>query len=142
MPARIRHFVHTNQTTGTTALTSSYGTARAHNLTEGLAPFITAGVSWAAFLETVNVHVHAISGATSLTVRVTSDADGDTCIIPDTTATISTGVTTAARGTVAFSAGVAMTNLDPATTNSTVYVWAKTNAGTANLKESTIVWTE
>jgi hypothetical protein len=144
MPARIRHFVHTSQTTGTTALTTSYGTARTHNLTQGLAPFITAGTSWTAFLESLNITVDTIAaGATSLTLRVTSDVGGDECIIPDTTATISTGISTATDGTVAFSSGIAFTNINTANqADAIVYVWVKTNAGTCNLAYSTIVWSE
>lgn len=135
--------IHVCQSTGTTALTSSYGTARAIDLTDGLALFQRSARFWQGFLETVTIHVHGISGASSLTMRITSDSTGDTCIVPDTTATISTGITTSARGTIAYTGGgVAVTNADPAQTNSTVYVWVKTNAGTCNLKEATIVWRE
>jgi hypothetical protein len=43
---------------------------------------------------------------------------------------------------VAFSAGVGMTNLNPTQTDVILYVWVKTDAGTCNLKESTLVWRE
>lgn len=143
MPSKITNFLHVNQTTGTTALTNAFGTARDHNLTANLPSFQQAATRWVGILETVNVHVHAIAGgATKLTVRVTSDATGNESILPDTEATIATGIGTATTGSVAFSAGVGMTNLNPTQTDSIVYVWVKTDAGTANLKEVTLTWRE
>ena len=101
------------------------------------------GLQWVGILETINLHVHAIAGGcTKLTVRVTSDAAGNESVVPDTQATLATGVGTATTGSVAFSAGVGMTNLNPTQTDTSVYVWVKTDAGTANLKESTLTWRE
>ena len=143
MPSKITNFLHVNQTTGTTALTTAFGTARAHNLTLTLPAFQQASKQWVGILETVNIHVHAIAaGATKLTVRVTSDAAGNESILPDAQATIATGIGTATQGSVAFSAGVGMTNLNPTQTDTTVYVWVRTDSGTCNLKESTLTWRE
>lgn len=143
MPTRVTNFLHVSQTTGTTGLTNAFGTARTHNLTLNLPSFQSTAKWWAGILETVNLHVHAIAGGcTSLTVRVTSDAAGNESILPDTVATIATGIGTGTTGSVAFSAGVGMTNRNPTQTTTTVYVWVKTNAGTCNLKDSTITWRE
>jgi hypothetical protein len=143
MPSKITNFLHVSQTTGTTALTSAYGTARAHNLTDNLPAFQQAAARWTGILETVNVHVHAIAaGATKLVVRVTSDSAGNESILPDTEATISVGIGAATTGSVAFSAGVGMSNLNPTQTDSIIYVWVRTDAGTANLKEVTVTWRE
>lgn len=142
MPTRITNFLHVSQTTGTTGLTNAYGTARVHNLSEFL-PDFAKNRFWAGIIDTVNLHVHAIAaGATKLTVRVTSDAAGNESILPDTEATIATGIGTATTGSVAFSAGVGFTNLNPTQTDTIVYVWVKTDAGTANLREATITWRE
>jgi hypothetical protein len=139
--ARITNFIHISQTTGTTALTTAFGTARAHNLADK-APMLSAK-RWAGILDSLNIHVHAIAGgATKLTVRVTSDAAGNESILPDTQATIATGIGAAATGSVAFAAGVAMTNLNPTQADCIVYVWVKTDAGTCNLKEVTLAWRE
>ena len=143
MPSKITNFLHVSQTTGTTGLTTSFGTARDHNLTLTLPAFQQAAKQWVGILDTVNLHVHAIAGGcTKLTVRVTSDAAGNESIVPDTEATIAVGIGTATTGSVAFSAGVGMTNLNPTQTDTTVYVWVKTDAGTANLKEVTLTWRE
>lgn len=141
MPARMTTFLHVSQTTGTTALTTAFGTARTHDLGANLPPFAVKPY-WLGILDTVNIHVHAISGCTKLTVRVTSDAAGNESILPDTEATIALGIGTATTGSVAFSAGVGMSNLNPTQNDANVYVWVKTDAGTANLKEATIVWRE
>jgi len=142
MPARMTTFLHTSQTTGTTGLTTSYGTARAHDLGAGLPPFAVKPY-WLGILDTLTLHVHAIAGGcTKLTVRVTADATGNETILPDTQATLNTGIGTATTGSVAFSAGVGLSNQNPTQTDAIVYVWAKTDVGTCNLKESTIVWRE
>lgn len=143
MPSRVVNYFHVSQTTGTTALSTSFGTARAHNLTANLPPPQADARTWTGFLETVNIHVHAIAGGcTQLIVRVTSDAAGNESIVPDVTATIATGIGTATTGSVAISAGVGLTNRNPTQTDCIVYVWARTNAGTCDLKESTITWRE
>ncbi len=141
MPTRITNFLHASQLTGTDGLTNAFGTARVHNLADKVPT--NAARRWVGILETLNLHVHAIAGGcTKLTVRVTADAAGNESILPDTQATIATGVGTATTGSVAFSAGVGMTNLNPTQTDVIVYVWVKTDAGTCNLKESTLVWRE
>jgi hypothetical protein len=141
MPTRITNFLHVSQTTGTTALTNAFGTARAHDLA-AFRPSFAQNTFWVGILDTVNIHVHAISGCTKLTVRVTSDAAGNEAIVPDTEATIAIGIGAAATGSVAFSAGVGITNQNPTQTDALVYIWVKTDAGTANLKEATITWRE
>jgi len=142
MPARLTTFLHASQTTGTTALTTTFGTARVHDLGKELPPFAVKPY-WVGILETINLHVHAIAGGcTKLTVRVTSDSAGNESIVPDTQAAIVTGIGSATTGSVAYSAGVGMTNLNPTQTDAVVYVWVKTDAGTATLKEATLVWRE
>ena len=141
MPTRITNFLHASQLTGTDGLTTAFGVVRAHNLADKI-PTVNAR-RWVGILETLNLHVHAIAGGcTKLTVRVTADAEGNESILPDTQATIATGIGTATTGSVAFSAGVGMTNLNPTQTDVILYVWVKTDAGTCNLKESTLVWRE
>jgi hypothetical protein len=104
---RITNFIHLSQTSDTTALTTAFGTARVHNLADK-APMQSAKW-WVGILDSLNLHVHAIAGGcTKLTARVTSDAAGNESILPDTEATIATGIGTATTGSVAFSAGVAL----------------------------------
>jgi hypothetical protein len=86
-------------------------------------------------ISAIYIHVHAIAaGATSLIIRVSPDATADEILVPDTTATISTGFTTAARGGVVFKVDV-----DAYLETPTIYVTVKTNAGTANLKYVNVI---
>jgi hypothetical protein len=55
--------------------------------------------------------------------------------VPDTTATLSTGYTTATRGGVVYKV-----DLDAFLDSDTVYWTVKTNAGTANLKDLKITF--
>ena len=143
MPSQITNSLHASQVTTTTAITNAYGTARAHNLTASFPTFQQSSPRWIGILETLGVNVQGIAGgATKLTVRVTSDAAGNESILPDTEATIATGIGTATTGSVAFSAGVGMTNLNPTQTDTIIYVWVRTDAGTANVVQSTIDWRE
>jgi hypothetical protein len=142
MPTRITNFLHVSQTTGTTGLTTAFGTARAHDLA-AFRPSFAQNTFWVGILDTINLHVHAIAGGCAkLTVRLCSDAAGNESILPDTEATIATGVGTATTGSVAFSVGVGVSNINPTQTDSLVYVFVRTDAGTCNLKESTLVWRE
>lgn len=88
------------------------------------------------YISAIYIHVHAIAaGATTLTLRVSPDSTGDESIIPDTTATIATGYTTANRGSVVYKVDV-----DAFLASSTLYWTVKTNAGTATLKYITFVY--
>jgi hypothetical protein len=86
-------------------------------------------------ISAIYVHVHTIAaGATSLIIRVSPDATADEILVPDTTATISTGFTTAARGGVVYKVDV-----DAWLETPTIYVTVRTNAGTANLKYVNVI---
>lgn len=76
-------------------------------------------------------------GAASTVVRITSDLAGDECLVPDTTATISAGVTTATKGTTVYKTDIVV----PSSTN-IVYVWVKVDAGTAVLDKVTVTGVE
>lgn len=73
------------------------------------------------------------AGAANITFRVTSDASGDVTIIPDTSAAIVVGITTATVGSVVYKVDIAIPVED-----STVYVWLKTDAGTCKAREITL----
>jgi len=85
------------------------------------------------------VHVNTIAGgATTLTLRLSTDAAGDNPWIGDTTATISTGVTTAASGAVTIKMDVPFIK----TANDILYCHWKTNAGTCTVDAINLTWTE
>jgi len=87
-------------------------------------------------ISAVYIHVHAIAaGATSLVLRISPDSTGDEMLVPDTTATLSTGYTTATRGGVVYKVDV-----DAFLDTDQVYWTVKTNAGTATLKDLKITF--
>ena len=81
--------------------------------------------------------VAGISGnfPTSLTMRITTDSNGDTCLITDTASTISAGIDTTTVGTADYKADV-----NVALADSKVYVFCKTNTGTAVVDSVTITY--
>ena len=106
-----------------------------HDLYGGLAfaqdPFIER-------LESIEVQVKSISGAATLTMRMTRDAAGDDIVIPDVAGTIATGITTVTVGAVVYTVGIPIA----ARTASTFYLHFKVDAGTVEIDESTITWVE
>jgi hypothetical protein len=91
------------------------------------------------WLYTLRLELAAIAGgATSITARLTQDAGGDDVIMPDTTATISVGITTATEGAVVFDIDAPLWT----TSGSTLYLHAKTNAGTVTLVASQLLFGE
>jgi hypothetical protein len=77
-------------------------------------------------------------GCTSLTVRLTRDLAGNQAWVGDTTATISTGITTATEGCVLIKIDVDYKHL----ADSTVYLHARTNAASCNIKAIELTWEE
>jgi hypothetical protein len=87
-------------------------------------------------ISAVYIHVHAIAaGATSLVLRISPDSTGDEMLVPDTTATLSTGYTNATRGGVVYKVDV-----DAFLDTDQVYWTLKTNAGTATVKDLKITF--
>lgn len=70
------------------------------------------------------------AGATALTIQVSSDAAGDKMLIPATTATLNTGLTTATKGSIVLRADVDMSLI-----TDQIFITLKTDAGTATLVE-------
>lgn len=63
--------------------------------------------------------------ASKLTIRITTDSDGDNTIFPDTEATIATGLTTNTTGVVSYS--IQLPFVDTASAATTFYLIAKTD---------------
>ena len=142
MPSRIISFFHYSQNNTDMA---SVGTAfdktkaHAHDLRSGAAGMLAPSEFYGR-IEGVQLRCDTIAGsATKLTFRLTLDSDGDRAIIPDTEATIATGVSSATDGYVTFSGGVPFFQTMG---GGTLYVMVKTDTGTVTLKESIITWSE
>lgn len=88
-------------------------------------------------LSALTLNVDNIAGATGLTVRLTRDAAGDVIVIPDTTATFSTGITTASRAGI-----VIKLDVDYKHTDSILWCHFKTTGGTCNVRTIEFTWEE
>jgi hypothetical protein len=133
-------FVHNAVHSGLSiAANTTYATARRHNLDlysdyKGILP----APAYRGKLGSLFIRVNTIAGAaTTLTMRLTSDASGDKVVFGDTTATISTGVTTATDGAVTFK----IDSLWSADTDNLYCFW-KLDAGTATVENIQITWEE
>ena len=135
---KVGSFVHTITHDVAIAATNAYSTTRRHNLdlTSDTNPGET--IPFRGRLDSINIVLDTIAGgATTLTVRLTRDLAGDDIAFGDTTATISTGVTTATAGsvTIKFDALYGYSS-------DSLYLFWKTNVGTANVDKITVNWME
>lgn len=134
-------FIHNSAHTGLTiALTNAYvAGAQRHTIPLNQDQSNVVGSkSGVARLSALWVRVDTIAaGATQLTVRLTRDLAGDQPWLGDTTATISTGITTATVGSILIKIDVDYRHSDQ-----NVYLHAKTNAGTCNIKAIELTWEE
>ncbi len=141
--AKVGSFLHDSFVVpnSTPVLGTSFATADVHThpMGTGLPPFRSAG-DYYGIIEGIHVKLTSIAGgATTCTIRVCLDANGDTTIVPDTTATIATGITTATSGCIAVKVGLPVFQV---LGGMTLYLFAKLDAGTADMVASCITWRE
>lgn len=87
-------------------------------------------------LSALYIQVSTIAGgASAITCRITRDAAGDEIIVGDTTATISTGITTATAGAITI-----RMNIDYKHTSGALWVHMRTNAGTCTATRVELFW--
>ena len=147
MPTRITNFLHDSVVEPDPApvLGTAFDLAdvHSHNLTATLPTFQRNGRNYYGIVEGIHIRLTSIAGgATKLTFRITLDAAGDRIVVPDTEATIVTGITTATTGAVAFSVKIPIFQILNSPGNGTLYLFAKLDAGTASWSESVLTWRE
>lgn len=138
-------FIHSSSHALNVACTTAYGTARRHQIdlqdTTGITypdgkPF-TRECARLSGLYLILDTLSAGPAPTSITVRICRDAAGDQPVIGDSTATISTGVTTATAGAVTYKI-----DLDYFHTDSVLWVFFKTDAGSCQVRRIELTWEE
>jgi hypothetical protein len=136
--AKVGSFIHTiTHAPLSLNATTAYGTGRRHNMnlqedyTGNAPPRLNIR------LGTLNIRLNTIVTAASVTMRLTRDLAGDDIAFGDTTATISTGVTTAASGNVTFKIDSLYGNTDD-----NLYCFWKLDAGTATVDQIVVNWEE
>lgn len=142
--AAVGSYVHMPTHTLNTLCSDTYAVARRHNAwlfqNEGtINPALTTASPIRSRLGALYMSVDTIAaGCNAITIRVCSDLAGDVPILGDTTATISTGVTTATAGGVTFKFDVPWSNTD-----SNFYVFWKCNVGgTCQVRSIKVSWYE
>jgi len=134
-------FIHASTHTGLSiALTNAYIAGAQRQLVPLYAnsPGLVGNSKGIARLQALYVHVNTIAaGCTSLTVRLTRDAAGNEPFIGDTTATLSTGITTATQGAITVKIDV-----DYVHTDANLYVHFKTNSATCTVDQVELTWEE
>ena len=79
------------------------------------------------------------SSPTSLVIRITKDAAGDECIVPDTSGSLSAGLTTATDATAVYEIGLPY--LDTASSAASFYLFFKTDTGTVTIDSADLYTT-
>jgi len=97
------------------------------------------GQRYSGKIEGIYVKLNTIAGAGRITLRACYDQDGDWSFLPDTEAVISTAITAAGEGAVAYSFELPVIT---AAAFSQVFLFFKTDAGTVTIEESRILWSE
>jgi hypothetical protein len=126
-------FIHNSAHAVTIAATNAYATARSHALTN-----LGGTGNRAYFLRTLYIRLDTLAGLSAsptLTVRLTRDTGGDQVVVGDTTASISTGVTTATEGDITIAIDFLYSHNDiSGVTNDTLYCFWRLDQGTANVR--------
>lgn len=135
-------FIHSSSHALNTACTTSYNVARRHqiNLQDSTGPLGTAVNKNRARLSGLYITLDTLSAApapTSITMRLCRDAAGDEPFIGDSTATISTGVTTATDGFVTYKL-----DIDYVHTDSIIWAFWKCDAGSCQVRRIELTWEE
>ena len=139
MSSTVRKFIHHSVASDlSVGLTSSYvaGAQRAEVDLWSDSPGTLSRAH--ARLSALYIQVSTIAaGASSITCRITRDAAGDQILVGDTTATISTGITTATAGAITI-----RMNIDYKHTANDLWVHMRTNAGTCTVTRVELFWEE
>jgi len=136
---KVGNFYHrVVNTTAIPGVTNAYAAARRHTISLGSYP---AGTTFIGKIEGIIVQCSAVGGnVDDLTIRITSDAAGNTVLIPDSTNTMDIGIGSATDKVASYQAGwvCGVTGID------TVYVWYKHEdaAQTAQIDSIVITWSE
>jgi len=133
------HFYHSSTvTSNVAAVGTTFDTAKfhLHELNAGL----TVGTVFKGYVEGLFIRVTNIAGgATKITARLCCDANGDFTFLPDTEATLATGLTTATTGVAVYEFKLPIKQFFG---TDDVYLFLKTDAGTVTLANSCITWSE
>lgn len=144
MATRITHFLHESSVTGAQVLGTSFDVAdvHVHDMTAGAPPFQQAipyqGMGGGVYITLTNA-----AASSKVTVRICADAAGDVTVVPDTTADLVAGITTAAQKCATFSLQTfPLFNTEKGVGEGNLYLFAHVDAGTPTFAKTVIAWWE
>lgn len=138
--SRTGTFIHSSQHTLSLAITNAFVAANRHPIPlNASSTNVVGNTRGIAHLSAIYIHVNTIAaGATGLTFSLSTDTAGNQKWIGDTTATFSTGVTTATEGNITAKLDVDfIKNADDV-----LFLHARTNAGTCTIDRIELTWRE
>ena len=133
-------YIHSSQHTLVLPITNAFVAANRHPIALNASSTNVVGNNRGiAHLSAIYIHVNTIAAlATSLTFSLSKDTAGDQKWSGNTTATFSTGVTTATEGSVTAKLDVDFIK----DTNDILYLHAKTDVGTCTIDRIELTWSE
>ena len=141
--ARVGKFLHSNSVTGTDSVLTSFSASvvHAHTLTSG---GFTPSSRYLGVVNGLEIRITGSASPATVTIRVCKDAAGDIAVVPDTTANLVAGITTATTKSATFKIDLPIEQDQGAAGNTTLYVFAKVDSatGTPKFGTSTITWQE
>jgi len=144
MATRITNFLHDSKVTGAQVLGTVFALAdvHAHDLQADLPDFQKNKRNYRGIIEGIHIRLTSATGASKVTIRLCADAAGDDVLVPDTEATLVSGITTAATKSAAYSVGLPIFQLLDYPGNGALYLFAKVYTTTATMAETVITWRE
>lgn len=141
MPARIVSFFHPSVVDGNLSITTNFDKAvhHEHDLRASAIPGVQAQ-RFRERVEGVRVRLLDVASATKITMRISLDALGDECVVPDVEATIATGLHTATKGAVAYSVKLPLYQSATGEVGK-LYIHLKADSA-CTVDQTTITWTE
>jgi len=138
--AAVGTFIHSSPHTLALAITNAFVAANRHAIPLNVdSTNVVGNKRGIAHLSAIYIHVNTIAaGATSLTFSLSKDTAGDQKWIGNTTATFSTGITTATDGNVTAKLDVDFIK----SADDVLYLHARTDAGTCTIDRIELTWRE
>jgi len=138
--AAVGTFIHSSEHTLALAITNAFVAANRHPLPlNASSTNVVGNKRGIAHLSAIYIHVNTIAaGATGLTFSLSNDTTGDQKWIGNTTATFSTGITTATQGNITAKLDVDYVK----TADDILYLHARTDAGTCTIDRIELTWRE
>ena len=85
--------------TGVSGISNAFDVSKVIQMDMGMFP---SDAPYRGYVSLIVAQISSISNATTITLRICRDPEGDQCIVTDTASTIFTGLTTATKGSACW----------------------------------------